>query len=451
MNEYQSGSNPEDFQSDESASSMPASQPWQDVPSQYPPGTAGQMLPQDTPATDANSHGASQYDGSQFGQYQQASGQQQVWQSSQFNQNSQIHASQETGSGGYNPIGQVPDSNFVSTHEASSRDSQFNAHQPSSWSDSQNFMPLSEQNVQPMQPGPGGTNYVNQYSDIRMTGYDNQAQPEMYVDSVSGAPVGTQGQANPSQQSYNLSGHIQSAPYASPSTTPMNPMPVQSAAGQSVWQPAGGNASMQPVEPPLGDGVQPDWQSYAGSTPVPTSSVPQALPGGQYSTPAAPFTNQQPIVDSGASQSWQPSVNYMNEPVSTYQGSPMEQPVNVGVNQPMQSGYDGYAMQQPAGWSPQSQQFAPAAQVSNQYRPAHSKLVAGILGIFLGTFGVHNFYLGNTGRGMAQLLISCIGVFFFFAGPLVSCIWGMLEGILILASRPGSAHHQDAYGVELVD
>ena len=38
-----------------------------------------------------------------------------------------------------------------------------------------------------------------------------------------------------------------------------------------------------------------------------------------------------------------------------------------------------------------------------------SKLAAGLLGIFLGCFGVHNFYLGNTGKAVAQLLLTVIG------------------------------------------
>lgn len=32
-----------------------------------------------------------------------------------------------------------------------------------------------------------------------------------------------------------------------------------------------------------------------------------------------------------------------------------------------------------------------------------SKIAAGLLGIFLGCFGVHNFYLGYTGKAVAQL------------------------------------------------
>ncbi len=60
---------------------------------------------------------------------------------------------------------------------------------------------------------------------------------------------------------------------------------------------------------------------------------------------------------------------------------------------------------------------------------AKSKIAAGLLGIFLGWLGVHNFYLGYTGKAIAQLLISVLSCFTL---TFVSSIWGLIEGILIL-------------------
>ena len=51
--------------------------------------------------------------------------------------------------------------------------------------------------------------------------------------------------------------------------------------------------------------------------------------------------------------------------------------------------------------------------VANKQAPApdaKSKLVAGLLAIFLGTFGVHNFYLGYTGKAVTQLVLSIIRI-----------------------------------------
>ena len=58
-----------------------------------------------------------------------------------------------------------------------------------------------------------------------------------------------------------------------------------------------------------------------------------------------------------------------------------------------------------------------------------SRIGAGLLGIFLGCFGVHNFYLGYTGKAVAQLLITCLS---FGLLSFISYIWGFVEGILIL-------------------
>lgn len=54
-----------------------------------------------------------------------------------------------------------------------------------------------------------------------------------------------------------------------------------------------------------------------------------------------------------------------------------------------------------------------------------SRLVAGLLGIFLGWLGIHRFYLGHKGVGITQILVTLIT--FGFGG-----IWGFIEGILIL-------------------
>ena len=60
---------------------------------------------------------------------------------------------------------------------------------------------------------------------------------------------------------------------------------------------------------------------------------------------------------------------------------------------------------------------------------AKSKICAGLLGIFLGAFGVHNFYLGYTTKAVIQLLITLLTCGF---GAFVSSIWGLIEGIMIL-------------------
>lgn len=74
-----------------------------------------------------------------------------------------------------------------------------------------------------------------------------------------------------------------------------------------------------------------------------------------------------------------------------------------------------------------------------QRKSSKSKIAAGLLGIFLGSIGVHNFYLGRTGRGIAQIVatICTCGI----AG-----IWGFIEGILCLCGN-----YTDADGLPLSD
>ena len=66
---------------------------------------------------------------------------------------------------------------------------------------------------------------------------------------------------------------------------------------------------------------------------------------------------------------------------------------------------------------------------TNTFTPK-SKVAAGLLGIFLGSFGVHNFYLGYNGKAVAQLLMTLLscGVLSFVSG-----VWSFIEGIMILA------------------
>jgi len=82
---------------------------------------------------------------------------------------------------------------------------------------------------------------------------------------------------------------------------------------------------------------------------------------------------------------------------------------------------------------------------NNTYNPqAKNKVVAGLLGIFLGGFGVHNFYLGYTGKAVAQLLITVLSCCML---SFVSSIWGFIEGILILSGNI----NKDADGNDLVE
>ena len=102
------------------------------------------------------------------------------------------------------------------------------------------------------------------------------------------------------------------------------------------------------------------------------------------------------------------------------------------------------AMAAPPAYVPQQQ--APIAMPAAQAGPVQqkSKVAAGILGILLGVFGVHNFYLGFNGKGAAQLIITLATCGY---GAVIVWIWGLIEGVMILT---GSIS-KDARGVPLKD
>ncbi len=60
--------------------------------------------------------------------------------------------------------------------------------------------------------------------------------------------------------------------------------------------------------------------------------------------------------------------------------------------------------------------------------PAKDKIVAGILGILLGSIGIHSFYLGYAQRGIIQIVVTLVTLG-------IGGIWGFIEGILILVTE----------------
>ena len=78
---------------------------------------------------------------------------------------------------------------------------------------------------------------------------------------------------------------------------------------------------------------------------------------------------------------------------------------------------------------------------------AKSKIAAGILGILLGWLGIHNFYLGFTGKAAGQLVLGLLGFLTFGITTWAAAIWGLVEGIMILTGSIST----DANGVPLIN
>ena len=115
-------------------------------------------------------------------------------------------------------------------------------------------------------------------------------------------------------------------------------------------------------------------------------------------------------------------------------GGPVGNPFGAGTAAPGYTPYGGGS----------GNPYAPGGYSTNagvQYHLSDkSKIAAGLLGLFLGAYGIHRFYLGDVGIGVAQIVVT-----------IVTCgiggIWGPIEGIMILCG----AIDRDSEGRKLRD
>lgn len=157
-----------------------------------------------------------------------------------------------------------------------------------------------------------------------------------------------------------------------------------------------------------------------------------------------------------AAQPYNPNPYASQQPAQPFYGQPTYgQPDYTQSAQPpyyqqqAQPRYEQPSYNQPPIYAQQT--YYQAAQQQPGYGYAQkSKIVAGLLGLFLGGLGVHNFYLGYTGKAVAQLLLTLIG-WIILIGPIISGIWALIESVLILCSSYGSNWHRDGHGQELQD
>lgn len=168
--------------------------------------------------------------------------------------------------------------------------------------------------------------------------------------------------------------------------------------------------------------------------PIQQPEAPAAQPEQQYQQPDGQYAQPNQQYQQPDGQYTQPEQQYQQPDGQYAQPEQQYQHPDGQYAQPNQQ------YQQPDGqYAQPNQQYQQYQQYDQQYQyqqppvvapyPLKSKMAAGLLGIFLGCFGVHNFYLGYTGKAVAQLLIAVLtcGV-----GAIVTSVWGLIEGILIL-------------------
>ncbi|MDR7081067.1 TM2 domain-containing membrane protein YozV [Arthrobacter ginsengisoli] len=166
---------------------------------------------------------------------------------------------------------------------------------------------------------------------------------------------------------------------------------------------------------------------------------PNAVPPEGYDQPpAAPYQGQQYPSGPQPQQPQYQQQGYAAGPQQPYAGQPQYQ-----AHPPAPQQYQAYP---PAPQQPMYQQQPPVPNPVYGYPQPKSKIVAGLLGIFLGGLGIHRFYLGFTKIAVIQLILTLVLGAVTFG---IVALWGVIEGIMIIA---GSAYFRaDANGVPLRD
>lgn len=137
-----------------------------------------------------------------------------------------------------------------------------------------------------------------------------------------------------------------------------------------------------------------------------------------------------------------------------------EQPVyqSPEQNESQQSAYynpydnAAYYQQNDAQYTQQAPYYVPTTQapvVSTDYPEDYKpkkKYVAVILAVALGAFGIHNFYLGNNGKGVAQILLTVLGSLLFGLGLIACEIWVLVETVQLLTEN----EEADANGYKIM-
>ena len=210
--------------------------------------------------------------------------------------------------------------------------------------------------------------------------------------------------------------------------TPRHPEDPQGSSSTDGSQAARGSAGSPaaPDQPSSYFSAEPDGSakpySPAGDYPLPGSSRPQHS---QY--PGQPGAGQQP-------QSQHPGgYGAPNQYGGGGYGTP-NQYAGGGYGTPNQYAGGGYGAPNPYG----GHGGYPGQNYG--YMEQKSKIVAGLLGILLGGFGIHRFYLGYPGIGVAQIFVSLVTFGF-------GSLWGFIEGILILVGA--QSFRTDARGIPL--
>ena len=167
------------------------------------------------------------------------------------------------------------------------------------------------------------------------------------------------------------------------------------------------------------------------------NSVPQPAP--VILTP----TVQSNSVPQQAPVTLTPTVESNSVPQTQTQQFQTPQPQQMMSGQYQQQQY-APQQQQPMMQGQPMQTYGQQGMMQQTATGSKSKIVTFLLGFFFGIFGIHNFYLGKTGLGIVQLLLTILTL---GIGTLITWPWSLIESILALAS----SNFRDGDGMPLSD
>lgn len=116
-------------------------------------------------------------------------------------------------------------------------------------------------------------------------------------------------------------------------------------------------------------------------------------------------------------------------PAPTVQQAPQQFPQQ---GMPMQQQYPPQQQYVPQGGG--TPYYTPQTNIPPYATPPKNRISYILLAVFLGGLGVHNFYAGYSGRGIAQLLITVLTLGIC---SIISCVWAIIEACVVTTSADG--------------
>ena len=195
----------------------------------------------------------------------------------------------------------------------------------------------------------------------------------------------------------------------------------------------------------------PEVPTFEPAAEVPAPEVPTFEPAAEVPAPEAPSFPQASAPSFDEATATPGSTTYG----TAYDATSAQPGPDAAANQAPYGAQPGF--EQPGFTQPGFEQAAYAAGQQAYGQPGYSQpaygqpvvagapkqwIVALLLGLFFGGFGVHNFYLGYTNRAIIQLILTITVI-----GAPVTGVWVLIELIMILM-RSGS-YGYDAQGQPL--